>query len=401
MEFQSVSETAEHFSPKIDSFAVAVLFISALGDIPGKWNLGAVITLFFVFWCWLPLRRRLRQLRRLLAVLYPLLIFFAWAVVWSIWERPLISGLENLAVLLVFLGLILYCSESESPESTITLSTALVLAVWVASLLYGISLFMGGPGSSSIIGARIFGLSALLGISWYVARWCYGVPRSLEHAAVLLLLVALSLSRTAFAIGIFLFPLASVTAAKQNGRLRLTAVTVALVVITLTAMSQFTPFTERIEGEAGPTSAVNVGSVALDTSGRLLMWALVWESYLDSPWAGKGVGSAADLVDSTIPGVSHPHCDYLMVLHDYGIVGLLLFVFGFGRLTRCLWVRRKTAWNIHQSTMTIPSATLFLLVAIMAAMVTDNCLSYTFLMAPLAIMIGVSFRSQDSNLAQI
>jgi O-antigen ligase len=388
-----IEGAADKTSPMIRVFAAAVVMISGLNDLPTKWGLGAIATIACVIWCWLPLRRRLRELRRLWTVLNPFVIFFAWGLLSFVWHRPFMSGLQNLAVLLVFLGLILHCSEAPTPKPNCKFYTALGIAVWGASVLYAISLLVDGLGSEWILGARTFGLFALVGISWYVARWCSGVPKSLGPAIVLLLLIALSLSRMSFAIGIALFPFASVTVATKGKRLRIIAVAVLITAIVLTAVSQFSAFTERFEAEEGTRSAVDVGGHNLDTSGRLVMWALVWQSYLDSPWVGKGVGSAADLVENTLSGISHPHCDYLMLLHDYGIVGLMLFLLGLINLACWLWKDWRSSHTADLRGATFQLATLLFLIVIMASMVTDNCLSYANLMALLAVMVGVSLRT--------
>jgi O-antigen ligase len=370
--------------------------VSGLADIVGNLHLGAIVTVAYVLWCWLPLRTRLRELRPLWSLLYPFFIFLAWAVLSFAWQRPFASGLENLAVLLAFLGLILQNSGKMRSSSNLRLSSALAISVWGSATLYAISLVAEGPGASNIIGARIFGLVALIGISWYISRWYSGLPKSLGLAAVLVLLVSLSLSRMAFAIGIALFAFASITVAEKGKRLRYITVTVLFTVVTLAAMSRFTSFTDRIENEEGTTSALNVGSVELDTSGRLVMWALVWESYLDSPWIGKGAGSSADLVQSRLTDIDHPHCDYLMLLHDYGLVGLMLFLLGLLNLFQGLRKEWRASKVDHRGSATLCLATIFLFIAIMIAMFTDNCLSYIFLIAPLAVMIGVSLRPRTS-----
>jgi O-antigen ligase len=392
----AAQEAVESSAPLIGIFAATVIVISGLNDLVGRWNLGAIVTLAYVTWCWLPLRTRLRELRQLWAVLYPFVIFFAWAVLSFAWQRPFISGLQNLAVLFVFLGLILHCSEAAHSGANCRFSTALAIAVWGASILYAISLLVDGPGSESILGARTYGLFALVGVAWYVAQWCSGVPKSLAPAVVLLLLIALSLSRASFAIGISLFPFASLAAAPKGKRLRIIAGAVLLMAVVLTAMSRFAPLAERFGAEEGTLSSADVSSADINTSGRLVMWAVTWQSYLDSPWVGKGSGSAADTVQSALPEIAHVHCDYLMLLHDYGIVGLVLFLLGLTNLIHWLWKAWRSSRTADPRKATFQLATLLLLIAIMASMVTDNCLSYTFLMAPLAVMIGVSLQTTQA-----
>jgi O-antigen ligase len=388
--------TASITSPLIGALAATAVVISGLADLPGKWSLGASVTIAYIIWCWFPLQTRLRELRRLWSVLYPFLFFCAWAVISFAWQRPVISGLENLAVLLVFLGLILHCSDATS-TSNCSFSTALAIAVWGASVLYAVSLLLDGPGSSDIIGARIYGLFVLVGISWYAAHWSAGVPKTLGCAIVLLFLLALSLSRMALVVGVFLVLLASLAAAKTGKRLRLIAVALLLVTLTLTAISRFGPLAERFGAdEVEQASVEDASNVDINTNGRLVMWALVWQSYLDSPWIGKGAGSAAGLLESTLTDISHPHCDYLMLLHDYGIVGFALFLLGLATLLACLWKTWRISRNAHRTEAPFLLATLLLLVAMMGAMLTDNCLSYTYLMAPLAVMVGVSLRSTQA-----
>ena len=87
-----------------------------------------------------------------------------------------------------------------------------------------------------------------------------------------------------------------------------------------------------------------------------------------------------------------------MLLHDYGIVGLMLFLLGLTNLIRWLWKTWRASRDTQGSEATFLLATLFLLIAIIVAMFTDNCLSYTYLIAPLAVMIGVSLRTTQACL---
>ena len=80
------------------------------------------------------------------------------------------------------------------------------------------------------------------------------------------------------------------------------------------------------------------GSSAAYTSGRVVIWTQTWQSAVESPWIGKGAGSAsaylADLYDGDI---AHPHNDYLRILHDYGVIGLVLFLYGLVRVGLMCW----------------------------------------------------------------
>ena len=114
-----------------------------------------------------------------------------------------------------------------------------------------------------------------------------------------------------------------------------------------------------------------------------------WQSAVESPWIGKGAGSAsaylADLYDGDI---AHPHNDYLRILHDYGVVGLVLFLYGLARVGRLFWRNWAQPRELLQRRLSLAAA--LALTAIAMMMVTDNTLVYVFVMGPLGILLGTA-----------
>ena len=79
-----------------------------------------------------------------------------------------------------------------------------------------------------------------------------------------------------------------------------------------------------------------VGGISINVTGRDTLWAANWDYFLKAPVIGHGAG-AADRLTSALPehgGAAHPHNDYLRILVDYGIVGLVLWFFAYFALLR-------------------------------------------------------------------
>ncbi len=99
---------------------------------------------------------------------------------------------------------------------------------------------------------------------------------------------------------------------------------------------------------------------------------------------GHGAG-AADRLTSALPehdGAGHPHNDYLRILVDYGIVGLVLWLIAYFALLRLTWRR----WGAMRGTRTIAEhihgAAVLVLIGIGLTMIVDNPLIELARMAP-------------------
>src|SRR5207249_10425954 len=166
----------------------------------------------------------------------------------------------------------------------------LVVSSGTAAALYGISLARGGLGSDAVWGNRTFAQFALLGLSWFLAGWRCRRQYSLLSAILMTGLIALSLSRTAFAVAIVLFFLAAFVGTSWKRRVLTGPAAACCVGLLVIGTVHFVePLNERFGGgESG--EGILDGSSAQYTSGRVVMWAETWQSAAEAPWFGTGAG---------------------------------------------------------------------------------------------------------------
>ena len=323
--------------------------------------------------------------------LEPLAWFTVWVVVSLSWSTAWRTGAQNALVWTTFVALLFAFVRVAQVWHGLTAQVVrlLVVSSAVAAALYGISLAVGGVGSHELWGNRTFAQFALLGLCWFLAGWRCRCRYSLPGAVLMTTLIALSLSRTAFAVAILLF---FVTRFAGTSWKRLALVGPAsvfflgLMVVGVVRLIQ--PLNERFGGGQLGEGVLD-GSSAEYTSGRVVIWTQPWQSAVESPWIGKGAGSAsaylADLYDGDI---AHPHNDYLRILHDYGVVGLVLFLYGLARVGRLFWRNWAQPRELLQRRLSLAAA--LALTAIAMMMVTDNTLVYVFVMGPLGILLGTA-----------
>src|SRR5690606_33721248 len=77
---------------------------------------------------------------------------------------------------------------------------------------------------------------------------------------------------------------------------------------------------------SGAESQLALGN--LNLSGRGLAWLQTWEHGKQAPILAHGSGGATVFLerDLGLVGISHPHNDYLRILHDLGWVGLAVLL---------------------------------------------------------------------------
>lgn len=129
---------------------------------------------------------------------------------------------------------------------------------------------------------------------------------------------------------------------------------------------------------------------SIDTQGRINLWAVTWENATNKPFFGNGTGSAGDLIYSIYPPLEHPHNDYLRVFHDTGIVGLLFFIFAWVFQLNHNWQGWKySEKRLHHQAMYHLAAFIATL-AICLTFLTDNTMTYVFVLIPLFIIYGLA-----------
>jgi O-antigen ligase len=334
--------------------------------------------------------------RRLLGRVVPYLGFLTWIGISLGWALPDFWGVQNGILYILFGSLVIISGVVAGRDPGKTHELVRRCMLWIDSIALAIvlaSLVVGGlPTAEGVwwFGPRGLALLGLIPLSWHLAGWYYGVRGSLIPVCLWLAAIALSLSRTATAVSLLLFGMTSLLQLRfrRTNPVWSTAVFLGLLIIAGAVVRYSDVFRGRLFG--GDT-ALAIGTARINTEGRLELWDLVASSARRSPMIGNGLGSSQAVVNAAYPrfaGVGHPHNDYLRMWHDFGLIGLLLFVAALGGWLVVLFRRwyRAERWG-SDSTQLELSATLGLL-GVLLAMLTDNVIVYVFAMGPLGVLVG-------------
>jgi hypothetical protein len=127
--------------------------------------------------------------------------------------------------------------------------------------------------------------------------------------------------------------------------------------------------------EAGAPGSLEEVVESLNVSGRNLVWAETYNDYQShNLWVGQGAGSSTSSLYRVFGEPFVPHNEYLRVVHDTGLVGLLLFlggIVGLFRLLHSLLLNRTGA----EQRLFIGLAVMLLTGYVIEA-ITDNPLDY-------------------------
>jgi O-antigen ligase len=310
----------------------------------------------------------------------PLVTFAIWALVVLAFV-PTAEGIQNVAVYVAFVAALTATAASSSAgTASRVLHIMSVVAVAVALVSIVGSLFP----QLLVYGDRSFALAALVLLAVVV-------PSTSRHVAIrfapalLLVAMVLSLSRTATFVGVLMLPLIVLRRGRVSSRsFRILALYSASALLLWLLATRYAPFRDRfLVGDS-----YSVGGVALNTSGRSAIWAGTLESIREGNlWVGQGPGSAAAFVVERFPPIMHPHNEYLRLWHDFGLIGLSMFVLGYCLL---MWRALKAARHASEADASVHWSAFLGLSAVAAAAVTDNVLVYPFVMVPLGVLVGLS-----------
>ena len=354
----------------------------------GAWTLVAIAT-GAVLWVTSPRQGGL-------SALWALLFFALQGALYLIVFPRSIPGIQSvLAVFAFILCIAIVASSGQQLRSLVgRISTTFGHVSWIAIGLYGATVVVLGPGNKEVLGPRAFALIALIPLAWSLARWRYGERRAGIRALGLLGVILLSLSRLATAIGLLLWPLSRLSSrVGLKTWVRVVALVVTSLVVFYAAFELITPLRDRfLEGDVR-----SVGGVQINVSGRDDYWPVVWRSALTSPWIGQGAGSAETALLGRGFPITHPHNEYLRIFHDFGLLGLLFWLWGFfvllGRTFRA-WRRADLAGD---GLAYVHLAAWLGLVSLALGMVTDNSLRYVHVLLPLGISVGCSLGLMDNS----
>jgi len=389
-------------------FLLGLVLSSALVDVLGNVSTGAIsvngiLTILFAAGIFLFLLRRPKRAWRGFIRIWPLSGLFIFTVLQCLRQRPSMQGFQNVLLLWIFIGcIVLVLVEGENELDATQLVHALLTATAIAAFGYGVSLIYGGLGTESFIGARSFALYSMLGIGLLLGRWVHGSRISLWLAVALLLLIALSLSRTCLVVGVLLFPLARMRSFSVRDISRIVIIGAIGAGALYYSVMSIDALRVRFLGNNSVMDFVT-GDASLDTSGRLAAWILTLDSFSESPWLGKGPGTANDLNgvafadrrgDSQVE-LAHPLNEYLRFLHDEGVLGLSLVLAGYAQLLLLCRKAYRKSTEVASPAASFYLGTFLAFTAVLLTMLTDNTASYTYVVIPLGILIGITLHTMN------
>jgi O-antigen ligase len=383
-------------TPDMKLLVGSVMVLSALADLPRSIGVGSFSALGFITVLFILLALTTWLSSGLFAPKVGLValffsLFLAWGCVSLVLYRPTIPGIQNLLIVAAFVLLILAVSDRAYFSSGLPwyLGKMLTWSAMLAGAAYGVSVALDGPGAGSILSSRAFSLFAMTGLAWALAAWRYESRRWFWVAAGLTILVVVSLSRLAMVTALLMFPLAWFSPRSGRAWVR-TGLVVGLVGgLFYFAATRFEPLHDRFF-ESGPSRPIHLGRLEVTGTGRASFWPATWDSFLESPWLGKGAGSAGQLISQLFPGNDHPHNDYLRILHDYGGLGLLLWVLGLVTLAGRIWAAWVRADRTGEREAQLHLAAFLALVGLAVGMIANNPFVYVFVMGPIAVVAGAS-----------
>jgi O-antigen ligase len=344
--------------------------------------------------------------RHVLQCILFLLFFQLYDASTMLWASTGMDGIQLLTVGIAFLGLMVVCARETSldPRAGHQIARMLLATSVISVLLYWWIIYSDkklGGAADDLIAPRSFALFALIVVAVALSRWrgrhhskvAAFVP--LAWAVIVTFTVALSMSRTALVSCAALFPLSIFLRLDKKSFALGTAVLLIGGAMFVTAIFSYQPLYDRFFAF---DASMKVGGVAFNASGRTQIWDLLLRNVRDDWPFGKGVASSEILVRNHFNKkgyeIAQPHNDYLRFYYDTGVVGLgLWLIFASGFFIRTFSNLRRSIRN-QSDDYPLHVAALLAFAAVSWSMLTDNSVCYSFVMMPLAIVMGCSLGAE-------
>jgi O-antigen ligase len=358
--------------------------------------------------------------KHLLIILLPLIMFEVDALGTLFWYRPGMDGVQLAVVGLTFLAVMMLTARETfaNPALAGTLHRAMLIASTLPVLAWAVIILSGKVAGDDLNLTRPFALYTLPVVAVALATWLGnnrptlpGQRRQpirintflpLAWSLIVAYVVLLGLSRTAL-VGILLMMPLSIAI---RGNLKSAVMAVVILAVGAITFYAILYSNQGLYNRFFHEDAhMKVGSISINGSGRTQIWSSLWNNIGDDWIGGKGISASEDFVNRHFRNIGQPHNDYLRFYYDQGIVGLgiwLIFLAVFlyrttGNLMRSVY-RRSADYPMHLAAILAVASVAF-------SMLTDNSVCYTFVMVPLAIVMGSSLgtgaaRAQSSRIPQ-
>ncbi|MGC8724666.1 MAG: O-antigen ligase family protein [Acidobacteriota bacterium] len=306
-------------------------------------------------------------------VTFPIMLWLPWAlwVLGYLLFEPYPHALQRSVMLLC--PLVVGQALSTYRLTAAQLSVVGVLMRWVAGALWVVVLLNTGllvtgrlPAATGMAPQAI---TACLLASLFAAEFAEGRKGALAWWASIAVIPVIALTRTAIAAAAVTLPFSLGKVGLRRRLVFIGLIAAGLVFVFYTPRVQHKMF---FSGQ-GTLSELSFSNPNLQTSGREMMWQVFDAEIQQRPWLGHGANASEELVNQLIPGLGHPHNDYIRLKYDYGYIGLCLFLLGLAGQALHAWRRaRKAAGPVRWLLLGAVSAFLPFLIM----MKTDNIVLY-------------------------
>ncbi len=249
--------------------------------------------------------------------------------------------------------------------------------------------FAGLSGLGISYGSRATALTACFVGCMFVASLDAGVGRSMLGWAGCLALAAFTGSRMA-TLALLLVWAAYPLYRRPAHRLYAGGAALLLAVVLF-----YSPMFQARFFASGTGDLSDVARGDFSGTGRFESWPLIWNQAKHHLVRGAGVGEAAKFVPGVWPGVAKPHNDYLRVIFEQGLVGLLLFL---AVILGQMVILRKKLRSCQGELRRAFAASYLGLFALLIVSITDNALVYgNWYMHPLFAVLGAAYGVEKSE----
>lgn len=378
-----------------------MLILTGLLDALQKVKLGAIsanglLTALYCLLVFLLMLMRGGISSKVLRILAPAFLFGFWALLAVFWTHSRSTEMiQPLTVLLSFIGALMLVSDMAERDNPLGFwfITLIPKVLAFASILLVASLaLMGGLHvEDAQLAGRAYGIYASVGVMWLMAGWRIGERKNRLYVLIIIVIIAASLSRTTLVTCILAIPFMVFFRPRGlSSWIRPILMLIIVGAIAIVGILSVPALNKRFlsAGDRG----LSVGGTSISTQGRAQIWAAVFKDAQQSPWIGHGPGSSSLYVAKVTSGVvKEPHNDYLRLFHDYGMVGVFLFLWLIYSLFKTIRKGYRIAErrNLLGAQRCIVSG-LGVIVTVLICMLTDNILVYAQPMLLVAILLGAA-----------
>jgi hypothetical protein len=317
-------------------------------------------------------------------------------VLWTVLTTPL-SGFDSVGLqeitagLLVPVSVALAAGRAWRSHDWLRLVTRVMdIQFWGLLAIFSVQGLACLATGSDLLNIRPIAMSAVFLAAWYLGRHIV-VGEGILRAAVLGIVVTVSLSRMAFAIYMLLVLTALIARAVRKWHAggsggRNLVMAILIVVAMFVVLLGAGPLHSR--STTGDVS-IRVAGFAINGEGRAGFWRLLKENSGGVGITGRGVGAAQRIIEANFENVAQPHNDYLKLWFNLGWTGLALFVGGW-LVAGWQLVKALRTGSLGERERAVAAAALLSGIAMLLFMATDNPIAYVVIAGQWGLVVGTA-----------